>query len=598
MAVQVGHASGIQPRTQEILHTLNIHHDLAAGGGGFAETAFWSNNNDDQQLQRLSVAAEITNETMYRRVMIQHQGVTERVLDSELQKRGMSIQRPFELLRYEYTHSTSHPIRAFIKNGVSGEVERWDCKYMIAADGRQSRIRELAGISSTINDTEATWAVGDFEAETDFPDLRRRCPVRTSHGNLMLIPSPHKTLRVYMLLNQEDTEELNNSIFEGKGNVSSSNGNHTTLLDLFERKLSAIFNPYTIKLNKVRWISRYIISQRVADRFYDGRRLLFVGDSCHSHSPKAGQGMNTGIQDAYNLAWKLSLVLRNRATPDLLETYNLERKHIAQQLIEFDMRFAKHFAELSSPEFYDIWKQNQGFTSGLGQHYPANALIDDNIPAEIDHMAVEPLTPGKRYLPNTNLTRHIDGWELTSMDVMPANGEFHLVLFVGDISLEPRKTEFNSLYSTLTSPSSILTRLNGHPNPNTSPEKDAWPWEDIHTSRDHPPSSDKLLNLFVIHTANHLHVELRPQYELWKYKFFEDREGFEHLRHGVDPKGSMMAAIVRPDGIVGMVRTEDGKLDGEVKGYFERSFLKGVPLKQEGNVNRYHAKTNGTVDRM
>ncbi|KAF2173007.1 hypothetical protein M409DRAFT_62643 [Zasmidium cellare ATCC 36951] len=536
VATQVGHASGIHPRTQEILHTLNIYHQLAAGSGGVAETAFWSNSNDDQHLQRISVATEITNETMYRRTIVQHQGITEK------------------LLHYTYTHSRTHPIRASIKNHISGEVESWDCKYMIAADGRSSRLRELAGIGSAINDTEATWAVGDFEVETDFPDLRRRCPIRTSRGNLMLIPSLHKTLRIYMLLNQEELEELNDSIFEGGRDVTS-HGNHTTLLDLFERKLPTIFNPYTIKLNKVRWISRYTVSQRVADRFYDGKRLLFVGYSCHSHSPKAAQGMNTGIQDAHNLAWKLSLILRDRATPDLLETYHLERKHIAQQLIEFDIRFAKHFAELSSPEFYDLWKQNQGFTSGLGQHYPPNALVDEHIPADINELAVEPLTPGKRYLPNTALIRHIDGWELTSLDVMPSNGEFHLVIFAGDISIEPRKAEFNSLYNTLTSSSSALTKLNGHQNNKSSsntPEANAWPWEDIHTNHDHSPQNTKLANLFVIHTANHLHIELRPRYELWKYKFFEDREGWEHAQHGVDPKGRMMAVVVRPDGIVGM----------------------------------------------
>lgn len=78
---------------------------------------------------------------MYRRTIVQHQGITEKVLGVELQNRGVSVHRPFELLHYAYTNSRTHPIRASIKNHVSGEVESWDCKYMVAADGRKPHQR-------------------------------------------------------------------------------------------------------------------------------------------------------------------------------------------------------------------------------------------------------------------------------------------------------------------------------------------------------------------------------------------------------------------------------------------------------------------------
>ena len=174
------------------------------GSGGVAETAFWTNSNGGHDLNRASVATEVTNETMYRRTIVQHQGRTEEVLNWELDRREIPVHRAHELLHHEYTENRSHPLCAFVKNHNTGEVERWHCKFLVAASGRRSRTLELSGISSTINDSEATWAVGDFDAETDFPDLRRRCPIRTTHGNLMLIPSPEKTLRIYMLLTKEE----------------------------------------------------------------------------------------------------------------------------------------------------------------------------------------------------------------------------------------------------------------------------------------------------------------------------------------------------------------------------------------------------------
>lgn len=240
-----------------------------------AETAFWTNSHDENCLQRTSIAQEIVNETAYRRTIVQHQGKTEAVLTCELKKRGVSVSRPYELVHYEYQDHSSPPLCAFIKTRTSGQVEKWHYKYLIAADGKRGRTRELSGIGCSINDTDASWAVGDFEAETKFPDLRRRCPIRTTHGNLMLIPSPDNTVRIYMLLDQGEIRDLNDSISEGPPDTSCRRqSNQTTLPDLFQRKMPVIFNPYTIKINKIRWISRYVVSQRVAERFYDGRRLL------------------------------------------------------------------------------------------------------------------------------------------------------------------------------------------------------------------------------------------------------------------------------------------------------------------------------------
>ena len=206
LPVQIGHASGIHPRTLEILHTLNIHNELVSGSGGVAETAFWTSSGESEDLKRSSVAPEVTHETFYRRTVVQHQGKTEAILNAELRKRNVSVRRPLTFLDYHYLDEDGGPYQvcAFLKNHMNGNIEVWHCKYLVAADGGHSLVRQICGIGNTVNESEATWAVGDFACETDFPDLRRRCPIRTPCGNLMLIPSPNKTLRIYMSLGQGD----------------------------------------------------------------------------------------------------------------------------------------------------------------------------------------------------------------------------------------------------------------------------------------------------------------------------------------------------------------------------------------------------------
>src|SRR5207248_10618666 len=116
-----------------------------------------------------------------------------------------------------------------------------------------------------------------------------------------------------------------------------------------------VLRPYTLDVKSVAWFAVYQVGQRVTDRFddvpadqADSRlpRVFIAGDACHTHSAKAGQGMNVSMQDTFNLGWKLGAVLRGIAEPELLNTYSEERQRIAQELIEFDEEWSRM---LSSP---------------------------------------------------------------------------------------------------------------------------------------------------------------------------------------------------------------------------------------------------------
>lgn len=121
----------------------------------------------------------------------------------------------------------------------------------------------------------------------------------------------------------------------------------------------------------------------------------------HTHSPKAAQGMNTSMHDAFNLSWKLNLAIRGLAKPSLLATYEDERRKIAQDLITFDYEHANAFAAGDEKALAENFAQNIGFISGAGVKYNANVL---NWPEGVtkSHMrAGSLLTPGKHKSPCT-----------------------------------------------------------------------------------------------------------------------------------------------------------------------------------------------------
>lgn len=114
-----------------------------------------------------------------------------------------------------------------------------------------------------------------------------------------------------------------------------------------------ILRPYTLDVKEVAWWSVYEIGQRLTDKFDDVSeaevetrrpRVFIAGDACHTHSPKAGQGMNVSMQDGFNLGWKLASVVRGQASARILHTYSDERRAVAKELIDFDRAFARMFS--------------------------------------------------------------------------------------------------------------------------------------------------------------------------------------------------------------------------------------------------------------
>ena len=271
------------------------------------------------------------------------------------------------------------PVTVTLSHGDRTETVR--AKYVVGCDGARSTVRRSIGRSLKGDSANQAWGVMDILAVTDFPDMRLKCAIHSDAGNAVLIPREGGYLvRLYIELDKLAENER----------VASRNID----VDYIIKAAQRIFAPYTLDVKEVAWWSVYEIGQRLCDRFDDvepgdGRppRVFIAGDACHTHSPKAGQGMNVSMRDTFNLGWKLAAVLRGRADPKLLLTYSAERQAVAQELIDFDRELAAMFsrrpksadhADGVDPAEFQRYFQKQGrFTAGTAIRYAPSVLTGD-----------------------------------------------------------------------------------------------------------------------------------------------------------------------------------------------------------------------------
>ena len=216
-----------------------------------------------------------------------------------------------------------------------------------------------------------------------------------------------------------------------------------------------IMKPYWIEWDRIEWFSVYPIGQGIADRYTLDERVFMGGDCCHTHSPKAGQGMNTAFLDAQNLAWKIHHVESGFAKRSTLKSYESERKLIAENLLNFDAAYAKlfsqrqpsagevgpatrhgHQAPVEENEFINMFKASCEFTSGYGVAYNENIFNwSETHPAKSPLFLSEPKGTTKlrtgRILTPATVTRVADANVVHLEQEIPLNGSYRIYLFGG-----------------------------------------------------------------------------------------------------------------------------------------------------------------------
>jgi phenol 2-monooxygenase len=470
--LEVGQADGVACRTVEIFEAFGLADRLVAEAYWVNEVSFWRPDpHDRSRITRTGRVQDVEEGLSEFPHVICNQARMLAYLQDHMQ-RSASRLRPFYGLhatgvRVDTSGQAEYPVTVTIQHvegfQETGETSTIRAKYVVGCDGARSGVRTAIGRRLAGDPMNQSWGVMDVLAVTDFPDIRLKCVIHSANqGNLLIIPREGGYLaRFYIELDQEhDREMLRNRSVNPEKLVAVAN---------------RILHPYTLEVKDVGWWSVYEIGQRLCDKFDDVPvselatrlpRVFIAGDACHTHSAKAGQGMNVSMSDAWNLGWKLAQVLRGTAKPELLHTYSGERQKVAQELIDFDREFARMFSappkETSDiegvgvvpEEFQRHFVQQGRFTAGVATRYAPSMITAE---APYQHLA-KGFPVGMRFH-SAPVLRLADAKPMHLGHVARADGAWRLYVFADRADPASRSSEARKLCEFLASENSPIARF-------------------------------------------------------------------------------------------------------------------------------------------
>ncbi|KAJ2973378.1 hypothetical protein NUW58_g8950 [Xylaria curta] len=436
-----GRADGIQPRSLDLLRNLGLKSAIMRHKPARVyEVAFWDPAEATKGIVRTGTWASCPAfiDARYPFTTLLHQGLIERVFISDLEKHGVEIQRPWQITGFksDEKENPEYPVEVSLEHMDGTNRETVRAKYLFGGEGARSFVREQLGIRITHKDPIAhVWGVMDGVVKTDFPDIKMKCTIHSEHGSIMVIPRENNMVRLYIQIASSTDPDWNPRKTATAAEVQAS--------------AKKILQPYSVEWESVEWYSVYPIGQGISDKYTLDHRVFLGGDACHTHSPKAGQGMNTAFLDAQNLAWKIHAVEAGLAERSLLTTYEPERREVAENLLSFDNKYAKLFSQRlpaatevqaasrhtngnsEDNEFIKTFKEACEFTSGYGVAYGPNALNwSPSHPAQsqlINPKGIR-LRTG-RIMANADVTRVVDANIVHLEQEIPWNGSFRIYIF-------------------------------------------------------------------------------------------------------------------------------------------------------------------------
>jgi phenol 2-monooxygenase (NADPH) len=435
--LDVGQADGVACRTVEIFEALGLADRLVREAYWVNEVSFWRPDPQaPDTIKRVGRVQDVEDGLSEFPHVIVNQARMLAYLRDHIERSPNRLV-PFYCLEatgvaVDPAGSSEFPVTVTLQQTDApqedGRISTVRARYVVGCDGARSRIRSAIGRDLVGDVTDEAWGVMDVLAVTDFPDIRLKCAINSAtEGNILVIPREGGYLvRFYIELHE-------------------ARDNRSVTPEKLTEVANRILHPYKVDVKDVGWWSVYEVGQRLCEKFDDvpaGEvatrlpRVFIAGDACHTHSAKAGQGMNVSMADAWNLGWKLASVLRGMAKPDLLHTYSEERQAVAQELIDFDREFSRLFsaragnssdsegAKADPADFQRYFTAQGRFTAGVATRYAPSMITAE---PTFQHLA-EGFPIGMRFH-SAKVIRLADAKPLQLGHVARADGAWRIYIF-------------------------------------------------------------------------------------------------------------------------------------------------------------------------
>lgn len=460
-----GKADGINTRTMEMFQAFGFADKVKRETYWVNQTAFWMPDPENpERIKRVGRVQDVADDSSEMpHILINQARMHELFL--EVMKNSPSRLEPdygWEIVNVTVDPTTDdHPVTVTLKDATG--INWWATRtvranYVVGCDGAHSAVRKSIGGQLHGDAAHQAWGVMDILANTDFPDVRQKCLISSAkEGNVLILPREGGyVFRMYVELDKLKPDEK----------VAQRKLNQDDMIAAANR----IIKPYSIDVKEIVWWSIYEIGHSVTDRFDDvpegedrNPRVFTAGDACHTHSPKAGQGMNVSMQDTFNLGWKLVHVLQGRADASLLRSYSRERLTEAKRLVETDHKWARIMSAPTTeaerngteePRIIRQFKENLEFTGGNAVKYDQSQITG----AGTHQALARGLEIGRRFH-SAPVVRVADAKQMQLGHVAEADARWRLYAFAGKADSSDAGSAIHKLADWLeTSPDSPVVK--------------------------------------------------------------------------------------------------------------------------------------------
>lgn len=342
--LQVGRADALNARTLQLLELVGLFDKLYPLGKTCNTSSVWTNG---KFVSRQSSWWDDLEGCLHKHFLMLGQSHLEQLLDSELRQAGSPVQRETEVVNVELLDE------GCLTTVANGDTIR--SQFVIGADGARSVVREIFKVPFEVRRPHLVWAVLDAIIETDFPKVPEIIAFQVETSDVAWIPREGSIDRFYVRMDR----------------------NSFNLEDVLQ-KINRAIQPHSFRITELKWYSHFSVKESLAEKFSIQERIFLAGDACHVHSVNGGQGLNTGIADAFNLMWKINMVKNYRASSNLLRTYEDERKPVAKCVIETAaelVRSTKYSEKGTHAEDYvKIVQRRATHVTGMGIRYGHEGL--------------------------------------------------------------------------------------------------------------------------------------------------------------------------------------------------------------------------------